>query len=34
MHAGSLVYLDGDTPHEVRAVDDSSLLVTLLVRRE
>ena len=34
MHAGSLVYLDGNTPHEVRAVEDSSLLVTLLVRRE
>jgi len=34
MHAGSLVYLAGGTPHELRAVDDSSLLVTLLVRRE
>ena len=34
MHAGSLVYLAGGTPHEVRAVEDSSLLVTLLVRRE
>jgi len=34
MHAGSLVYLEGGTPHEVRAIEDSSLLVTLLVRRE
>ena len=34
MHAGSLVYLAGGTPHELRAVEDSSLLVTLLVRRE
>jgi quercetin dioxygenase-like cupin family protein len=34
MHAGSLVYLAAGTAHELRAVDDSSLLVTLLVRRE
>lgn len=34
MHAGSLVYLSGGTPHELKAVEDSSLLVTLLVRRE
>ena len=34
MHAGTLVYLAGGTPHELRAVEDSSLLVTLLVRRE
>ena len=34
MHAGSLVYLAHGTPHELRAVEDSSLLVTLLVRRE
>ena len=34
MHAGSLVYLAGGTPHELRALEDSSLLVTLLVRRE
>lgn len=34
MHAGSMVYLSGGTPHELRAVEDSSLLVTLLVRRE
>jgi quercetin dioxygenase-like cupin family protein len=33
MHAGSLVYLAGGTPHELRAVEDSSLLITLLVRR-
>jgi hypothetical protein len=29
-----LVYLSGGTPREVRAVEDSSLLVTLLARRE
>jgi quercetin dioxygenase-like cupin family protein len=34
MHAGSMVYLSGGTPHELRAVEDSSLLITLLVRRE
>lgn len=34
MHAGSLVYLAGGTPHELKAVEDASVLVTLLVRRE
>lgn len=34
MRADSLVYLAGGTPHELKAVEDSSLLVTLLVRRE
>jgi quercetin dioxygenase-like cupin family protein len=34
MHTGSMVYLSGGTPHELRAVEDSSLLITLLVRRE
>jgi quercetin dioxygenase-like cupin family protein len=34
MQAGSLVYLAGGTPHELRAIEDSSVLVTLLVRRE
>ncbi|HEX4523873.1 MAG TPA: cupin domain-containing protein [Casimicrobiaceae bacterium] len=34
MPAGSLVYLAGGTPHELRAVEDSLLLITLLVRRE
>lgn len=34
VRAGSLVYLAGGTPHELKAVEDSSLLVTLLVRRE
>lgn len=34
MQAGHLVYFSAGTPHELRAVEDSSLLVTLLVRRE
>lgn len=34
MPAGSLVYLAGGTPHELRAVEDSLLLITLLVQRE
>ena len=34
MHAGSLVYLAGGTPHELKALEDASVLVTLLVRRE
>ncbi len=34
MRADSLVYLAGGVPHELKAVEDSSLLVTLLVRRE
>ena len=34
MQAGHLVYVSAGTPHELRAVEDSSLLVTLLVRRE
>jgi quercetin dioxygenase-like cupin family protein len=34
MQAGHLVYFSAGTPHELKAVEDSSLLVTLLVRRE
>jgi quercetin dioxygenase-like cupin family protein len=34
MHAGSMVYLAAGIAHELTAVEDSSLLMTLLVRRE
>lgn len=34
MHAGSMVYLAGGVAHELTAAADSSLLMTLLVRRE
>jgi quercetin dioxygenase-like cupin family protein len=34
MRAGSMVYLPAGTPHELTAVEDSSLLITLLLRRE
>lgn len=33
LRAGSLVYLSDAAPHEVRALEDSSLLVTVLLRR-
>lgn len=33
LRAGSLVYLSDAVPHEVRALEDSSLLVTVLLRR-
>lgn len=31
--AGKMVYLSDGEPHEVRALEDSSLLVTVLLRR-
>jgi quercetin dioxygenase-like cupin family protein len=34
MRAGTLVYLSGGVPHTLTAIEDSSLLVTLLLRRE
>lgn len=34
MDAGSFVYLSPDVPHALEAVEDASVLVTLLVRRE
>ena len=33
MRAGTMVYLSGGEPHAVRALEDSSILVTLLVNR-
>ena len=33
LRAGSLVYLDDAEPHAVTAIEDSSLLVTILLRR-
>jgi len=33
LRAGSMVYLSDGEPHAVRAVEDSSLLVTVLLRR-
>lgn len=33
LRAGDLVYLADTEPHEVRALEDASLLVTLLLRR-
>lgn len=33
LHAGSMVYLSDAEPHEVRALEDSSLLITILLRR-
>jgi quercetin dioxygenase-like cupin family protein len=33
MPAGTMMYLAGSEPHSVRAVENSSLLVTLLVNR-
>jgi quercetin dioxygenase-like cupin family protein len=33
LRAGSMVYLSDGEPHAVRAVEDSSLLVTILLRR-
>ncbi|MGH8715043.1 MAG: cupin domain-containing protein [Casimicrobiaceae bacterium] len=34
MPAGSMVYVSGGVPHTLIAIEDASLLVTLLVRRE
>jgi quercetin dioxygenase-like cupin family protein len=34
LHTGSLIYLADAEPHEVRALQDTSLLVTVLLRRE
>jgi quercetin dioxygenase-like cupin family protein len=34
MHAGSMMYLAGGAAHALKAVEDSSVLVTMLVRRE
>lgn len=33
MRAGSMVYLSDAEPHSVKAIEDSSLLVTILLRR-
>ncbi len=33
MRAGTMMYLTGGEPHAVKALEDSSLLVTLLVNR-
>lgn len=33
LHAGSMVYLSDGEPHAVKALEDSSLLVTMLLRR-
>ena len=33
LRAGSMVYLSDAEPHAVKAVEDSSLLVTILLRR-
>ena len=33
MRAGTMVYLSGGEPHAVKALEDSSILVTLLVNR-
>lgn len=33
LRAGSMVYLSDAEPHAVKALDDSSLLVTMLLRR-
>jgi len=33
MRAGSLVYLADAEPHAVKALEDSSLLITMLLRR-
>jgi len=33
LHAGSMVYLSDAEPHGVKALEDSSLLVTILLRR-
>lgn len=33
LRAGTMVYLSDAEPHEVRALEDSSLLVTILLRR-
>lgn len=33
MRAGTMMYLAGGEPHAVKALEDSSLLVTLLVKR-
>lgn len=33
LHAGSMVYLSDAEPHSVTALEDSSLLVTMLLRR-
>ncbi len=34
MHAGSMVYLAAGEAHALKAIEDSSVLVTMLVRRE
>lgn len=33
LHAGQLVYLADAEPHAVRAIEDSSLLITILLHR-
>lgn len=33
MRAGSMVYLSDEEPHSVKAIENSSLLVTVLLRR-
>jgi len=33
LHAGSMVYLSDAEPHAIKALEDSSLLVTILLRR-
>ena len=33
LHAGSLMYLSDGEPHAVKALEDTSLLVTMLLRR-
>lgn len=33
MRAGSMVYLSDSEPHSVKAIENSSLLVTILLRR-
>jgi len=34
MRAGSLVYLSAGEPHALKALEDSSVLITMLVHRE
>ena len=34
MHDGHMVHLAGGEPHSLKAIEDSSVLVTMLVRRE
>jgi len=34
LRAGDLLYLEAGTPHSLRAVEDSSVLVTILLHRE